>query len=894
MVRVYNDAGRSVHLHVREAHGGATGQRGTMHRLKSRPHLSVRGIVVTYALVAAAWIVLSDRAAHALAPSQHALATIETLKGWAFVLVTSALLAAMLADYSAERGRAEAHLERLNRVLRTLTLANQELVRTPDETTLLRAFCSIIVEHGAYLGAWVGYRDGDPADSIRPATWVGPLEGYLDGIALSWNDPGRGSLGPAGTSIREGRLVVSTDVAADANLAWRPEMLKLGIRALVALPLKIDDVAFGTLEIYTGDPDSFGPDEIGLLEELASDLAYGVAVLRGKAAAAHGEAERRRLAAAVEQSAEAVVITDAAGAIEYVNPAFTQVSGYSSDEVLGQNPRILKSGVQGPAFYAAMWAALTRGQSFVGDLTNRRKDGTLFQEEAVISPIRDETGATTSYVAVKHDVTRERALEASNQRISRERAKIAHALAELPVLATAADTAEAICQLVAALSGVASASLAYFTLEGPAMLLAFVRADGVAVPLRRLPYQRSRILRERADEGPWVETWVRRPWHPYNRLHEKLATQALAYAPVRHDGRPIGLLTATSSEADGVGRFTELLPTLLEVAGVSGALAGPAVADLTEISAVRGRITDVITAGAFRPVFQPIVDLVTGEHAGYEALTRFASGTAPDLVFADARTAGLEADLELATLAAAISAARALPEGAWLSLNVSPNLVTRDGWLAGLLRRADRSVVLEVTEHVSVEDYAVLRAAISRLRPRVRIAVDDAGAGVANFSHIVELRPAYVKLDISLVRGIDADRTRKAMIVGLLHFASESASQTIAEGVETQAELATLRRLGVPLAQGYLLGRPAPVEAWSAHRDSTKGPVLGDAQPAQVLTSAAGSVGAPLAARAGSSGSPRTRPPRADGDPDRGARLRSGQASAPRRSGRLKDRTPST
>jgi EAL domain-containing protein (putative c-di-GMP-specific phosphodiesterase class I) len=93
--------------------------------------------------------------------------------------------------------------------------------------------------------------------------------------------------------------------------------------------------------------------------------------------------------------------------------------------------------------------------------------------------------------------------------------------------------------------------------------------------------------------------------------------------------------------------------------------------------------------------------------------------------------------------------------------------------------------------------------------------VDDAGAGVANFNHIVELRPAFVKLDIGLVRAIEADRTRQALVLGLLHFASESASQTIAEGVETEDELATLRALGVPFAQGYLLARPAPAEAWT-------------------------------------------------------------------------------
>jgi PAS domain S-box-containing protein len=795
-----------------------------------RPRISARGVVIAYALVAGLWIAFSDRVAAALAPSQDALTTISTLKGWGFVVVTSALLAVMLSRFSAERarrtdqlelevaerGRAEEHLERLNQVLRTLGLANQALVRTVEEPTLVQAFCSLIVEQGAFLGAWVGYREDDPGGTIRPVAWAGPVDGYLRDISLSWRDPSRGSGGPAGTSITEGRTVISSDVAADATLTWRADMLARGFKAVVALPLKIDAVAFGTLVIYAGGSNTFGPDEIALLEDLASDLAYGVVSLRTRAAAARGEGERRRLAVAVEQSAEAVVITDAAARIEYVNPAFEQASGYTRDEVLGQNPSILKSGVHGTAFYAAMWAALSSGNSFVGDMTNRRKDGSFFHEEAVISPIRDEAGAVTSYVAVKRDVTRERALEAAHEQMTRERAMIAGTLADLPVLPTPAATAEAICRQVVGLSGVSTASLAYFTVEGPAMALAFLRADGVPVRLRPIPFQRSRTLRERAEEGPWVEAWVRRPWHPYDRLHQELATRALAYAPVRQGDRLIGIITVTSSELDAVARLTESLSALLEFAGFAGALVGPAVADLTEVSRVRERIADVITAGAFSPVFQPIVDLATGKHPGFEALTRFSSGIGPDLVFADARAGGLEAELELATLAAAISAAERLPRPAWLSLNVSPGLAAANRQLAGLLRRCDRPVVLEVTEHVPVADYAVLRAAISRLKPGVRIAVDDAGAGVANFAHIIELRPAFVKLDMRLVRGIEADRTRQALVLGLLHFASESQSQTIAEGVETEAELATLRELGVPFAQGYLLARPAAAESWAA------------------------------------------------------------------------------
>ncbi len=586
------------------------------------------------------------------------------------------------------------------------------------------------------------------------------------------------------------------------------------------------------------DPGAAGGPLDQVLDLRAAKLGDGTVVsVRNVTARHRADLEMRRLTAAIRQTADAVIVTDATGAIEYVNPAFERVTGYSSDEVLGQNPRILKSGVQGPAFYAAMSATLASGNSFIGDLVNRRKDGSLFRVEAIISAVRDEAGVVTSYVGVNRNVTRERALEAGQQRIARERALIAGTLAHLRILPTPGATADLICRQIATMTGVASASLAYFSTAGPVVSIAFARADGVPVPLRHLPFQRSRTLRDRAQGGPWVEAQIRRPRHPYDRLHTELRTRALAYAPVRHGGL-IGLLTITSGEADAISRLTEILPALLEFADFTGALLGPAIADLSEVGRARDRISQIISDVAFRPVFQPIVDPTTGEHTGYEALTRFSSRTAPDLVFADARAAGLEVELEFATLAAAISEVAALPQGSWLSLNVSPNLVTAGEGLGELLRRSDRPVVLEVTEHVAIPDYAALRAAVGRLRPEVRVAVDDAGSGIANFSHIVELRPAFVKLDIGLVRGIDADLARQALMVGLLHFASESASQTIAEGVETKEELATLRSLGVPLVQGYLVGRPAPAAEWVARADARSASIARDEAAAKRDTSA--------------------------------------------------------
>lgn len=136
-----------------------------------------------------------------------------------------------------------------------------------------------------------------------------------------------------------------------------------------------------------------------------------IRLLRGEATRTRRGLSRRRalLLRAVEQSTESVVITDAAGFIEYVNPAFTRATGYTRSEILGKNPSLLKSGRQSRGFYEELWATLARGEAWHGQFVNQRKDGTLFHEDAAIAPVR-RGGKTVHYIAVKRDVSRERRL----------------------------------------------------------------------------------------------------------------------------------------------------------------------------------------------------------------------------------------------------------------------------------------------------------------------------------------------------------------------------------------------------------------------------------------------------------------------------------------------------
>jgi EAL domain-containing protein (putative c-di-GMP-specific phosphodiesterase class I) len=228
-------------------------------------------------------------------------------------------------------------------------------------------------------------------------------------------------------------------------------------------------------------------------------------------------------------------------------------------------------------------------------------------------------------------------------------------------------------------------------------------------------------------------------------------------------------------------------------------------------SAVATRIEQLIAGRQFGFRYQPILSMQPFQVVGFEALCRFTPEPyrTPDLWFNEAHAAGCGERLEVAVLREAVAGLALLPEPVFISVNASPSTI-----LGGLLPSvfaglAMHRLVLEVTEHAPVPDYAALREALAPLRQGgVKLAIDDAGAGYASLQHILQLRPDIIKLDMGLTRGVDRDAAKRALAAALCHFARETDCQIVAEGIETEAEFATLEALGVNKGQGYLLGRP--------------------------------------------------------------------------------------
>jgi PAS domain S-box-containing protein len=543
-------------------------------------------------------------------------------------------------------------------------------------------------------------------------------------------------------------------------------------------------------------------------------VAIGVMGIVQDVTASKGRDDRLHLLeAAIDQASEAVMITDPHGTTMYVNPALERSSGYSAHELLGRNPRILRSEAHDDAFFDAMWTQLRARQTWTGTVTNRRKNGELFEEETTITPVVDDDAELIAYVAIKRDLSRERALETDLWRSHLDRETMRSIMSRVHLDGAPGDVISQLCHTIVELSDFDAADVLAAESDGTLVPLAVVGTQVSIVRQGvRLDSQWAAQMDERTRAGAWWINWLDAPAEALDSVPEIVAAgiRTTAHIPIHAGDDYFGMLIVASRADDSIDWMDDRVPMLTELAAFAGSLMRATGADDEQAAALRTEIAAVIRTTAMHIAYQPVVSLANGAVWGVEALTRFDDGSRPDERFAQAWRVGLGPELELACARLAIRDADRLPEGACLSINLSPQVIV-SGDAMTLVRSCSRALALEVTEHVPIDDYAELRRALLECGP-AHVAVDDAGAGYASLRHILELQPDVVKLDIGLVRNIDSDPARQAIVAGLVHYAQTAGLQLIGEGVETEAERDTLRHLGVPLGQGYLFGRPAPLD----------------------------------------------------------------------------------
>lgn len=539
------------------------------------------------------------------------------------------------------------------------------------------------------------------------------------------------------------------------------------------------------------------------------------------------ELKLRQLSQACEQSPAAIVITDVNGCIEYVNPKFEQVTGYSLREIQGQNPRLLKSGHTAAEVYCNLWQTLKSGQIWRGELHNRRKNGELFWEYASISPMKNEQGEVTHFMAVKEDITQRKQAEALlNYQANYD------ALTALPnrtfilqLLRQALLQSQYDHKTLAVLC----LDLDHFKTINETLGHSFGDQLLVAVAKRIRDCLESEDLLGRlgGDEFLVILPQVRHPSQVTDMAQNLITALEAPFSLPSHDGEwflstSIGISLAPEN-GQQVNTLLRNADTALYRAKNSGRNTWAYFrAHMTEVAQRRQTISQHLRHALGRDemflMYQPIVNLQTGQTAGGEALLRWHNPVLgrvpPDEFIEVAEETNLILKLGQWVLEQVVPEVRRWQRPGvppfWVAVNLSPRQFHSTAMLAHLQQLLHDNELnpacleLEITERLLMDDVPEAVDLLHQLNHLgFLLSLDDFGTGYSSLSYCKRFPFTTLKIDKSFILDLPGDLESAALTRAIVAMAHELGLTVVAEGVETQAQLDFLRQEGCDYGQGF-------------------------------------------------------------------------------------------
>ena len=543
--------------------------------------------------------------------------------------------------------------------------------------------------------------------------------------------------------------------------------------------------------------------------------------------------ENLRITASVfDNTQEAILITDANNAIVDVNPAFTHITGYSREEVLGRNPKLLSSGRQDKAFYTAMWQSLKKKKAWRGEIWNRRKSGEVYAELLSISAIYDDDGGVKRYVGVFSDISYLKEHEAELSRVANydaltgvpNRRLLADRLRQAIVRAQRSGKMLAICYID--LDGFKQVNDLYGHEAGDQLLV------NITFRLQEALRAGDTLARLGGDEFVVLFNDLVREQECLQVLDRILDIVAMPVVVGSREvmvSASIGVTFYPSDHEDGdtLLRHADQAMYVAKQTGKNRYHLYDAEHDqrVRSLHESRRRILQGLEKGEFELFYQPKIELVSGAVVGVEALIRWHHPERGLLLPAEFLPFIEDSDLEIRLGEWVMDTALAqidvwYKEGLVLevSINISARHLQSPDFVAGLALRLARypdlprdKLQIEVLETAALEDIPQSAETIEACRKLgVNFALDDFGTGYSSLAYLRKLSAETLKIDQSFVRGMLTDEGDRAIVQGIIALAKTFGRKTVAEGMEAADLIRVLIEVGCMYGQGYGIARPMP------------------------------------------------------------------------------------
>lgn len=551
------------------------------------------------------------------------------------------------------------------------------------------------------------------------------------------------------------------------------------------------------------------------------------------------EFELKKLSMAIEQSVNIVFITDYKGAIQYVNPVFEKITGYSKEDAIGQTPRILSSGELPNQIYEELWKTVLSGKTWRSMLKNKKKSGGFYWCNSIISPIKDDRGEITHFLAVQEDIT--------EKMLSEERLNYLAAFDELTGLFNRTKFIEQLESIIVR-NGITSGALLLIDmdqfkflndtfghaigddylrrlgrfLKGVVQKIGKDMAPDAEPLLGKLSGDEFAIFFPTLDKAGGFEAAekIRKTIEAFRFAEVNTSlTVSIGIAVYPEHGKNAGVLFTKADAA--VYRAKELGRNRCHVYNIEDK-------DLEKMHsrlAWRERIMAAFKEDRFEPFFQPILDLRDSGVHHYEVLARMRDEQGGILLpgaFIDiAERFGLIGGIDRVIIEKAMrKQAELKAQGRNLSfaMNLSGKDLVDESLLTFIRSKINEtgadpnSLIFEITETAAISDLERARQFVKSLKETgCHFSLDDFGVGFTSFIYLKELKVDFIKIDGSFVRKLNENPDDQVFVRALTEVARGLKIKTIAEFVETEEVLRLLKRLGADYAQGYLIGKPAPI-----------------------------------------------------------------------------------